>query len=151
MNKCCTQPYQRCTVGTGAPLYVLNWTVRQQDWIQSRHLLGSNGDVNDHRPHFWLNFLKPAHFVFFSPSSPRAQGVLLHIWASAIMQMKGPYLHKCPWTTAINHYQFAIQNNSHLSCGNCCRQIRLTLNMYLRAFGDIVQGCLYNFAFTCKQ
>lgn len=151
MNKCCTQPYQRCTVGTGAPLYVLNWTVRHQGWIHTNHLLGSNRDVNDHRPHFWWNFLKPAHFVFFLPFLFESTRCALHIWASAIMQMKGPYLHKCPWTTAINHYQFVIQNNSHLSSGNCCRQIRLTLNMYLCAFGDIVRGCLYNFAFTCKQ
>lgn len=151
MNKCCTQPYQRCTVGTGAQLYVLNWTVRRQGWIQSNHLLGSHGDVNDHRFHFWLNFLKPAHFGFFLPFVSESTRCVLHIWASAIMQMKRPYLHKCPWTTAISHYQFVIQNNSHLSHSNCCRQIRLTLNMYLCTFGDIVRGCLYNFAFTCKQ
>lgn len=26
MNKCFTQPYQRCTVGTSAPIYTLLWT-----------------------------------------------------------------------------------------------------------------------------
>lgn len=47
--------------------------------------------------------------------------------------------------------KFAIQNNSYLSSGNCCRQIRLTLNTYFCAFGDILWACLYNLVFTCKH
>lgn len=100
---------------------------------------------------FWtITFL-----LFFLYGNTRCA---LHIWASAIMQMMGTYLPECPWTTALNNYEdyvqcrkFVIQNNSYLTSGNCCRQIRLTLNVYFCTFGDILWGCLYNLIFTCKQ
>lgn len=158
MNKCFTQPYQRCTVGTSALLYMLLRTVRKAGpRNQSNHLSVLTGDVNAHALLSWWNCccwtITPS--FFFRSENTRC---VLHIWASAIMQIMGTYLPECPWTTALNNYEdyvqcrkFAIQNNTYRSGGNCCRQIRLTLNVCFCAFGDILWGCLYNLIFTCKQ
>lgn len=97
-------------------------------------------------------------FFFFSSSSLGAQGAFYISEHLLLCRLRQHILHKCPWTTALNNYEdyvqcrkFAIQSDSFLRSGNCCRQIRLTLNMYFCTFGDILWGCLYNLVCTCKQ
>lgn len=152
MNKCFTQPYQRCTAGTGALLPAR--TVRENTDPQSKGInsLVLTGDIQDHRSNlvfFYFNKTPPCILCvsFSCPHSPREHKMsffffFLHIWASAIMQMMAMYLPECPWTTAFSNYEdyvqcseFAIQNDPlPRSRGNCCRQIRLTLNLYFCSF-----------------
>lgn len=131
---------------------------------QSRHLPVLTAGINDHGRLSWSNFFNnnlrssPLFFLL----------LLLPLWE---LKVRFTYLSICYYADHGNIFtrmpldnsvkqlgrlctlpkKFAIQNNSYLSSGNCCRQIRLTLNMYFCAFGDILWACLYNLVFTCKQ
>lgn len=59
---------------------------------------------------FFLFFFSPSPFFFLSESTR----CVLHIWASAIMQMMGTYLHECPWTTVLNNYEDYVQCRKNL-------------------------------------
>lgn len=125
--------------------------------IKGINSLVLTGDIQDHRSNPFLKKNTSLHslcfpfFLFlFPPTSLRTQYGFLHIRASAIMQMMATYLPECPWTTAFSNYEdyvqcnkFAIQNDPlPRSRGNCCRQIRLTLNLcfciFSQTFGRVV-------------
>lgn len=59
---------------------------------------------------FFSVFFPPSPFFFLSESTR----CVLHIWASAIMQMMGTYLHECPWTTVLNNYEDYVQCRKNL-------------------------------------
>lgn len=72
--------------------------------------------------------------LFFSMATPSSFDISEHL---LLCRLWGHIYPQCPSTTTLNNYEdyvqwrkFVSQNNTYLSSGNCCSQIRLTLNMY---------------------